>query len=244
MQILLDRVTKRFGSVAALDDVSLEIAPGQLVAVLGANGAGKSTLLRLLATVQLPTSGTIQFDDQPLSRARLDLRKRLMLLPDVPSIVGGGTPLKHLADLIGLYDAERPGLEDLVVSLYGELDLLPLAECGFAQLSRGQTYKAVLAGLMAVDPELWLMDEPFAAGMDPQGLATLKRQVSKATARGRTVLYTTQLLELAEQFSDRVLILHDGRVHAFDSVVKLRHGPASEHGLEGLFARLRAEGAG
>jgi ABC-type multidrug transport system ATPase subunit len=241
MHIRLDHVTKRFGSVAALDDVSLEIAPGQLVAVLGANGAGKSTLLRLLATVQLPTSGSIHFDDQPLSRARLDLRKRLMMLPDIPPIIGGGTPLQHLADLIGLYEAERPGLEDLVVSLYGELDLLPLAECSFTGLSRGQVYKAVLAGLMAVDPELWLLDEPFAAGMDPQGLATLKRQISKATARGRTVLYTTQILELAEQFSDRVLILNNGRLHAFDSMANLRNGAAREHGLEGLFAQLRAE---
>jgi ABC-type multidrug transport system ATPase subunit len=241
MNIRLDNVAKRFGSVAALDDVSLDISPGQLIAVLGANGAGKSTLLRLLATVQLPTSGTIHFDDQPLSRARLDLRKRLMMLPDVPPIVGNGTPLGHLADLIGLYEAERPGLEDLVVSLYSELDLLPLVECSFSQLSRGQTYKAVLAALFAVDPELWLLDEPFAAGMDPQGLATLKRQVSKATARGRTVFYTTQLLELAEQFSDRVLILHHGRVHAFDTLANLKTGSLDEHGLEGLFAKLRTE---
>ena len=85
-------------------------------------------------------------------------------------------------------------------------------------LSRGQIYKANLVGFLAVDPELWLIDEPFASGMDPQGLNAFKKHIRDAVERGKTVIYTTQLLEIAERFADRLCIISQGRIHAFDRV--------------------------
>ena len=244
MLITLQSVSKHFGGVYALEKVSLEIPPGCIVAVLGANGAGKSTLLRLLSGLQVPTQGVIRFDGERFDRQRLDWRKRLMYLPDQPPVFPLSTPLGHLASLVKLYEAEREGLESLLVAVLGELDLLPLAECPIRTLSRGQAYKTALATLLAVDPQLWLLDEPFAAGMDPQGHAVLRRYASKATARGATVIYTTQMLELAEQFADYVLILDGGRLHAFDRVSNLPAagslGNGANHGvLERIFAQLR-----
>ncbi len=245
MHIALENVSKYLGGVQALENVTLEIPPGCVVAVLGANGAGKSTLLRLLAGLQVPSRGGIRFNGEPFDRQRLDWRRRLLFLPDVPPVFPTATPLSHLAALVKLYEAEREGLEALVVSVLGELDLLPLAECAISRLSRGQAYKAALATLLAIDPELWLLDEPFAAGMDPQGHSVLRRYASKATARGATILYTTQILELAEQFSDYVLILDGGRVHAFDRVSNLHAGRGATNGqgngvLERLFTQLRS----
>jgi ABC-type multidrug transport system ATPase subunit len=115
--------------------------------------------------------------------------------------------------------------------------LLPLAECPFRTLSRGQKFKAALVALIVLDPEVWLLDEPFAAGMDPQGHAVFRRYANKAAGRGRTIIYTTQLLELAEQFSDRVLVFDHGKVHAFESI---RNVP---QGLERMFAELRSSPA-
>jgi ABC-type multidrug transport system ATPase subunit len=242
MQIRLENLTKRFGLVVALDDVSLEIEPGQIVAIVGANGAGKSTLLRLLSCVLAPSVGAVYLDGERMERSRLDLRRRSALLPDLPPVPPGATPLQFVSSVVAVYGAERSGLEELVVGVLDELDLLPLIDTRAGALSRGQLYKVALAAHLAIGPELWMLDEPFASGMDPQGLATFRKYAQKAAGSGATVLYTTQIVELAETFSDRVMILDGGKLHAFDSVENLRArvGHNGDAVLGRIFASLHS----
>ena len=94
----------------------------------------------------------------------------------------------------------------------GVLDLLPAIDTIIGQLSRGQIYKAALVTLLSLDPELWLLDEPFASGMDPVGIAYLKRQARVAAERGHTVLYSTQILAVVGKSSDRVCLIHRGKL--------------------------------
>lgn len=242
MRIELQSVSKSYGRARALDRVSAEIAPGQVVAVLGANGAGKSTLLRCLAGLVGPDRGLILFDDEPFRRDRLDLRRRLLFLPDFPLAYANHSIIRHLGMLLRIYETEPDGIEQRAVELLREFDLLPLAERPMGSLSRGQFYKAALVGLMTLDPELWLLDEPFASGMDPHGINAFRDQATAATQRGRTILYTTQILDVAERFADRVIVLHEGEMRAFETLAALRqqaHGTAGP--LEHVFRQLRAE---
>ena len=242
MRVELVQLTKHYGSLAALDDVSVAIEPGQIVAIVGANGAGKTTLLRCLAGIAAPTSGEIRYDGQCFRRDRIDLRRRFAFLADVPFVYPDMNVLRHIAMALRLYETQHDGIEATVLELLREFDLLPLAETRLKRLSRGQKYKAALAALLAVDPEVWIFDEPFASGMDPHGLTAFRRHAHEAIARGRTVIYTTQLLDLAERFSDRVLVLYRGRRRAFDSVEALRRpGGDGNAVLEGIFDELREE---
>jgi ABC-type multidrug transport system ATPase subunit len=97
-----------------------------------------------------------------------------------------------------------------------------------------------LVALIAVNPEIWLLDEPFASGMDPHGINTLKRYSREAVTLGRTIIYSTQILEIVEKFSDKVCILHQGEVRAFDSVVLLENA-GQGGGLVEVFRQLREE---
>jgi len=148
----------------------------------------------------------------------------------------------HIAMALRLYDNQIDGLENRVVQILEDFDLLPLVDSNLGTLSRGQGYKTALAGLIAINPELWLLDEPFASGMDPHGIQSLKTYVREAVKNRSTVIYSTQILEIAESFSDRICILDKGRVHAFDSVADLRKGTMeSQDGvLAGIFEKLRA----
>ena len=129
-----------------------------------------------------------------------------------------------------------------MAGLLRELDLLPQAEVPLATLSRGQRYKAALAALLAVNPKLWLLDEPFASGMDPNGINAFKRRAQQAAANGQTIIYTTQILDAAERFSDHVCVIHRGEVRAYESAADLRKDPqAATGGLEDLFSQLREE---
>jgi ABC-type multidrug transport system ATPase subunit len=242
MKVELQGIVKRFRSLTALDDVSLTIERGQIVAVIGINGAGKTTLLRCLAGTVAPDQGRVLYNGDLFFRDRLDLRKQLMFLPDFPAIFEEWTPLRHIGMVLRLYGAAADGVEERVLELLREFDMLPLANIPFVTLSRGQRYKGVLVALLALNPSLWMLDEPFASGMDPNGINALKRRARQAAAEGKTIIYSTQILDAAERFSDRVCVLHRGRVRAFRPVSELRKEPGAETtGLDDLFNQLREE---
>jgi ABC-2 type transport system ATP-binding protein len=240
MKIELQGVSKNYGRSVALDDVTLEIAPGQLVALLGPNGAGKTTMLRCLAGIVAPNKGRLRYDGQPFTRDRLDMRRRFSFLPDFPVVFEEWPVLRHIGMMLRLYESDGPGIEEKVIEVLAELEMLPLAEKPFNALSRGQRYKGALAALMAADPEIWLLDEPFASGMDPHGITAFKRRARDAVSRGRTVIYSTQILDAAEHFSDRVCIIYRGCIAAFDSVANLRDQSLPTGSvLENMFDILR-----
>jgi len=240
MKIELRGVLKTYRAQHALDYVSLEIDPGQIVGVLGANGAGKTTLLRCLAGIAAPDKGEVLFDGEPFRRDRLDMRSRLYTMPDFPFLFWEHSIVRNIAMILRLYEADEDGAEVRVLQLLRDFDLLPLALRPVHSLSRGQLYKAGLTAMIAADRELWLLDEPFASGMDPHGIDAFKRHAREAAERGRTILYTTQILDIAERFSDRVCLIHKGEIRAFDPLEKLRAQVQDKNNvLEEMFRQLR-----
>ena len=243
MEIVLESVSKKFGSLRALDSVSLTLGPGQIVAVVGPNGAGKTTLLRCLSAIAAADAGRILYNGEAFNRGRVDLRARLAFLPDFPLVFPTLTVARHVAMILGLYGIEGVDRAAVVTQHLHEFDLLPLVDTPVGHLSRGQIYKTALTALISVDPELWMLDEPFASGMDPGGIAYFKRQARQASERGRTVLYTTQILDVAERFCDRVCIIHRGKLRFFDTVANLPAHDGEGSVLEEVFRKLREEDA-
>lgn len=237
MHVELSALTKRYGASPALDQFNLQIPPGNIVAVIGLNGAGKTTLLRCLSGIVAPSKGRILYDGQPFHRERLDLRRRLLFMPDFPTVYGDMNVLQHVSLLFRLYERDATPSEETILRALTDLDLLPLAEMPLGQLSRGQLYKASLVALFSIAPELWLLDEPFASGLDPQGLAILKQTARAHAAAGGTVVYSTQILEIAEKFSDELVVIDHGRLVAKYDRAQLASLPAS--GPDSLESRLR-----
>lgn len=229
-----------YGAVRALDHVSLQIEPGQIVSLLGLNGAGKTTLIRCLAGIAAPDEGGVYFDGEEFSRGRLDMRRRMHFLPDFPLHFWDQTVLRNIAIALRLFEADGSRVEHRVLQLLREFDLLPLAMRRAGSLSRGQSYKAGLVTMIAAEREVWLLDEPFASGMDPHGIDLFRRHARDAASRGATIVYSTQLLEVAERFSDRVCVLHEGGLHAFDTFANLQaRADDKTNVLQELFRQLR-----
>lgn len=226
MRVRAERVTRKFGWVTALDDVSWDVGPGQIVAVLGANGAGKTTLLNALSGSILLDSGWVFFDEQLFTPQRDDLRRRFAFIPDLPPVPPSWSPLRFIGTALKLYGVSDANIEERVTELLENLDLLGVAQWKFRQLSRGQAYKAVLAAFLAADPEVWLVDEPFSSGMDPRGLNCFKEYARTAAGRGRTIIFTTQIIEVAEQFAHRICLLDRGRIKGFETPARLRETSA------------------
>jgi ABC-2 type transport system ATP-binding protein len=242
MLISLQSLTKRYGKLCALQNLTAEIEPGQTIAILGSNGAGKTTLLRCLSAIVVPDSGLILYNGEPFNRGRIDLRQKLSFLPDFPIVFPQMTVARHMAMMLGLYGKDGESLAAAATEHLAELDILAAIDTPVGQLSRGQIYKVALAALLTVDPELWMFDEPFASGMDPGGISYFKQQARLAARRGRTILYSTQILEVAEKFCDRALLIHRGQLRVFDALANLEVAPGTEGGvLEDVFRQLRGE---
>ncbi len=202
MRITVESLSKRYGGVRALDGVSFTIEPGQILAVLGVNGAGKTTLLRCFSSV-VAGCGSISYDGERFTRGSMNLRRKIAFLPDFQ------LPFRTTLFCVILgsscdYMKQRFGCRTTCLELKRGFDILPLIDTPMFKLSRGQAPKAALAALLAVNAELLLLDEPFASGMDPNGVTFLKRE-ARAAAAGATVLYSTQILDIAETLSDRLL---------------------------------------
>lgn len=203
---------KYYGSIKVLDRVSLSFEEGELVAVLGVNGAGKTTLLACMAGILGWTRGEVKVDGRRLDRDDFEQRRKLAMLPSGGLIFGLADTVRNAAIFCELWrgvDADPP------LDLEEWLERLGLLEVAFqpvVELSRGQIYKASLLALYCADPLIWLLDEPFAAGMDARGMEAFRRLGRSATVRGRCVIYTTQFPELASRHADRVIVIGRGGV--------------------------------
>jgi ABC-2 type transport system ATP-binding protein len=240
MKVSLEQLGKRFHHVTALREVSLQLEPG-LIVLMGDNGAGKTTLLECLAGILVPTEGRILYDGQPLRRDDLTLMQRIHLVPDMLRMPAQFTPLEYIAMAVHVYGrTPDPELQNRLVQWIEATRMTLVANTPLTRLSRGQQYKAALLSLLAVDPDLWLLDEPFAAGMDPWGVAVLREEIVNAARRGRVVIYTTQLPEIAEQLADRFLVLSKGRLAASGTLDQLRgqFGQPDQATLADVFAGI------
>jgi ABC-type multidrug transport system ATPase subunit len=235
MNLWIRCLSKSYPGVKVLDEVTCEIESGTILALLGANGAGKTTFLRCLATLVSPDQGDVRFDGEVLGRDRIDLRRRFHFLPDFPALFTEDDPLAAIAMHLKIWEADRPGIEDRVADLMDRLQIASLCGVPVGTFSRGQRYKTALAALAAVDPELWLLDEPFASGMDPQGIATFRQEAEAAVReRGRIVIYSTQIVDLACGFSDRIGVISRGGLQVYDTERDLGRDPRK------LYAMLTA----
>jgi len=242
MRISVESLSKRYGRVHALDDVNLTVECGQIVAVLGINGAGKTTFLRCLGGLVAGT-GQILCDGVQLTRGNMQVRRRIAFLPDFPIAFPHYTVMRHVGMVLRLYGVDDHVMESRILDLLRGFDILSLIDTPMSKLSRGQAYKAALAALLAVDPEVLLLDEPFASGMDPNGITFLKHEARAAAANNRTIIYSTQILDIAENLSDRVLIIDRGQVRYYADLDELQAVAAGHDGgsvLEQLFQRLRS----
>ena len=209
MLIEISRAGREFDGHWAVRDLSTNLHPGSVIAVLGANGAGKTTLLRLLAGWLPLSEGAIRFDGSPLRHTATRLRRRVMLLDETAR--RNTQPVQLLGRQINDYLADRVGIEDEVADWFDALDVTRVYQNDAGKLSRGQWYKMMMVGLFVIRPEVWLLDEPFSAGLDAGGIQTLEAQIRARRDSGGIVVFASQWPEHARRLADRALVLHEGR---------------------------------
>jgi ABC-2 type transport system ATP-binding protein len=206
----------------AVDGIDLVVEPGEIFGLLGPNGAGKTTTMKMLATLLIPTSGTIRvLGVDPLERPR-EVRARLgAMLSGERSLYWKLTGRENLEYFAALYHVPPGETKARIAKVLDAVKLADRAEDYVERYSTGMRQRLALARALLPDPPLVVLDEP-TVGLDPQASRDLRDRVRELKAQGRTVLLTTHYMEEADQLCDRVAIIDHGRIVALDTPAALK----------------------
>jgi ABC-2 type transport system ATP-binding protein len=229
-------LTKYYGPLPALRDVSFVARPGQILGYLGPNGSGKSTTVRMLVGLMEPSNGDVLWKGRSIFEDLPAYRKQLGYVPEEPFLYTHLTAPEYLRLVGGLRGVTDAVLETKIERF---LKLFGLEDDQYSTLSafsKGMRQKVLIASALLHNPELIVLDEPFS-GLDVSAALMLRSVIRSLAEEGRTILMSSHVIEVVEQMCTDVVILCDGNVVAHDSVDRLRR-LQQDQSLEHVFVRL------
>ncbi len=232
--ISLNNVSKSFGGLTAVRDLSLSIAPGEIFGLVGPNGAGKTTTIRMMTGLLSPDAGQIRFGQYDIVREPLRAKASFGYVPDRPFLYEKLTArelLTFVASLYGIGKAQAVEAAGRLLLLFGISDVGDELIEGFSQ---GMRQRLLFASSLIHAPDALLIDEPFI-GLDPFGVRSLKEIIRDLIAKGMSIFLATHSLHIAEEICHRVGFINKGRLFTIKAREELKD---FEGGLEGFFLRM------
>ena len=229
-------LTKTFGEKKAVDDLSLEIAPGEIYGFIGHNGAGKTTTLKSVVGIQQFDAGEITIGGISLKKDPLACKRQLAYIPDNPDLYDFMTGIKYLnfiADIFGVSAADRQERIRNYADLFELTDDLAQP---IAAYSHGMKQKLAILSAWIHDPKLIIMDEPFV-GLDPKASHLLKGMMREVCDGGGAIFFSTHVLEVAEKLCDKVAIIKGGKLIRSGTMEEVK----GDDSLEDVFLELEGE---
>lgn len=235
----LRRLSKHFAGIPAVDDISFSARPGQVTGYLGPNGSGKSTTIKMITGLIEMTSGHILFAGKPIEDDLIAYKRRMGYVPEEPYLYNHLSGVEYLTMVAQLRDLPPRETSERIDGLLRLLSLYDDRHASISGYSKGMRQKVLIAAALMHNPDLILLDEPFS-GLDVGSALTLRSLIQELARRGKVVLFCSHELDTVERISDRVVILHRGKIVADDSIEHLR-SLMELPTLEAIFSQLAVE---
>jgi len=216
--IVTENLTKRFGEITAVNQLTLSVQRGEVFGLLGPNGAGKTTTVRMLAALLIPSGGTARVAGFQVGENDQAIRRKIGLLPESPGLYDSLSAEQNLAFFGSMY-----GVENIAEQIQKYLELLGLWNRRYEPVgtfSKGMRQKLAIARALLHEPEVLFLDEP-TSGLDPQASKLVREFIEGLKEEGRTIILTTHNLEEADRLCDRVAVI-SGHLLALDAPGELR----------------------
>jgi ABC-2 type transport system ATP-binding protein len=220
MDLIADRLQKKFGAITAVAEVSFEAVPGKVLGLLGPNGAGKSTTISMLAGLTTPDSGAVRIDGTQLKTGADPTKRRLGLVTQEIALLEELPARMNLQFFGGLYGLSGAALANRIAAALELTSLADRADDLPSEFSGGMRRRLNIACALLHEPQILLLDEP-TVGVDPQSRNAIFDTIEVLSGEGRTLVYTTHYMEEVERLCDRIVIVDHGRVLANDTLAGL-----------------------
>lgn len=227
MGISVKNLTKRYGTQAAIKDISFDIPTGQIVGFLGPNGAGKTTTMKIITCFMPPTEGTVELDAYNIFDHSLEIRRMIGYLPEHNPLYLDMYVREYLRFTAKLYHLPRKTLTSRINDMVEMTGLELEQNKKIKMLSKGYRQRVGLAQALIHDPEILILDEP-TSGLDPNQIIEI-RNLIKEVGKSKTIIFSTHILTEVEAIADRVIILNRGEIITDEKTSALQFSPQEEH---------------
>jgi ABC-2 type transport system ATP-binding protein len=234
--ISTENLTRRFGELVAVENMNLQVAPGQFFGFLGPNGAGKSTTIKMLTGLLAPTSGRIEILGMDFAESTTDVKRQIGVVPEGLALFGRLTGAEYLTFVGRMYGLERETTAKRTAELLEFMQLANEPRKLVTDYSHGMQKKLALAAAVIHGPKILFLDEPFE-GVDAIAAGTLKSMLQGMIARGATIFLTSHVLEIVERLCSHVAIIDRGKLVAQGSLEELRAGVEAQSAAGGPDSR-------
>lgn len=235
----IENVSKTYGngSVKAVDNINLDVRPGEIFGFLGPNGAGKTTTIKMIVGLLKPDNGNISINGVDVWDKPLEAKSLISYVPDNPEVydkLRGIEYLNFIADMYGISKEERLRKIENYTRLFNIEHALGNI---IGSYSHGMKQKLVLTSALINNPNLFILDEPMV-GLDPKSAFDLKEIMRNMCHEGKTVFFSTHVLEVAEKLCDRIAIINNGKIITIGTMEELRSHAKERESLEKIFLEL------
>lgn len=237
--IELTNVTKSYnGKTNAVEDLNLTINSGEIFGFLGPNGAGKSTTIKMIMGIIKNDGGCIKVDGVDINEKSLEAKKKIGYVPDSPDMFLRLKGIEYLNFMSDIYDVETSLRQKRIEELSKYFDMESALSDKIQSYSHGMRQKIIVMGALIHDPSVWILDEPLT-GLDPKAAYNLKEMMRKHADSGKTVFFSTHVLEVAEKVCDRIAIINKGKILFCGTIAEMKDS-LKEQGssLEKMFLEL------
>lgn len=237
--IKISSVSKSYnkGEVKAVDDISLEIRDGEIFGFLGPNGAGKTTTLKMITGILNADSGDISINGFDIKTDPIKARMQFGYVPDNPDMYNKLTGLEYLNFMGDIYEVPKGLRQERMKTLLERFELYDAGGDIIQSYSHGMKQKIVVVGALLHDPSVWILDEPMT-GLDPKSSFTLKEMMREHAQEGKSVFFSTHVLDVAEKLCDRIAIISRGRILFCGTMEEIKEKAKENSSLENIFLEM------
>lgn len=236
--IEINNVSKSYnGTTKAVDSLNLTIPEGIIFGFLGPNGAGKSTTIKMIAGILNSDSGHIKINGINIKDKPIEAKKQFGYVPDSPDMFLRLKGLEYLNFMADIYEVPKEARREKIENLAKRFEMSDALSDKIQSYSHGMRQKIVLMGALIHDPSVWILDEPLT-GLDPKSSYTLKEMMREHVSSGKTVFFSTHVLEVAEKICDKVAIINKGNILFCGTLDEMREHFKSNESLEKMFLEL------
>lgn len=237
--IKIENISKSYGKgkIKAVDNINLDVKSGEIFGFLGPNGAGKTTTIKMIVGILKQDNGTIKIDGIDTIENPIEAKMKFSYVPDNPELYDKLTGMDYLNFISDIYKVSK---EDRInrVKEYSSLFEIEDALGDFIEsYSHGMKQKLALVGALVHEPDIFILDEPMV-GLDPKSAFNLKKHMRERCEKGKTVFFSTHVMEVAEKICDRIAIISKGKIIAVGNIEQLRSMADDERSLEDIFLEL------
>ena len=232
--IEIKNVSKSYdGKKKALDDVSFKIDNGEIFAFIGHNGAGKTTMIKSIIGILNFDEGDILINDKSIKKEPIECKKMMAYVPDNPDLYENMKAINFINFICDMYEVSEEDRKERILKYSKLFEIDDKLNDDISSFSHGMKQKVAIIASLAHDPDILIMDEPFV-GLDPKAVYDMKEIMKEMVKNGKTIFFSTHILDVAEKICDRVAIIKDGKIVKVGKMKDIK----GDESLEQVFLEL------